>query len=48
MKRRHGKPIILDDRILIKFVKVAKMWCRTHWDEQGVQIQAWSIEKPNE
>ncbi len=34
--------------MLIKYVRVARMWCRTSWDDRGHQQQEWSLEKPNE
>lgn len=32
----------------IKFVKKANMWCKTTWNEKGIQKQEWSLEKPKE
>jgi len=31
----------------ITFVKKAKQWCTTYFDDKGKQIQEWSLEKPN-
>ena len=31
----------------VKYVKKAKMWVRTTWNERGEQKEEWSIEKPN-
>lgn len=34
--------------IFIKYVKRARMWCKTYWDDQGFQKQEWTIDKPIE
>lgn len=36
-----------EGKVSIKYVKRAKMWCRT-WFEGIQQKQEWSVEKPNE
>ncbi len=38
--------MIQNNKVYIKFVKAANMWCRTHWDDKGKQVLEWSSEKP--
>lgn len=37
---------LIGKKPMIKFVKKAAMWCCTTWNEDGVQKQDWSMEKP--
>lgn len=34
-----------NNNVYVKYVKVAKMYCRTHWDTTGKQIQEWQSEE---
>lgn len=41
-----GKNKIFKTDVFVKYVKRARMWCRTHWDERGDQKVDWFHEKP--
>ena len=43
-----AKNKVFKEDVLIKFVKRAQMWCRTHWNDKGDQVTDWSIEEPKE
>lgn len=50
MTRKTGgglKSKMPEDRVSIKYVKRARMWCKT-WFEGFTQKQEWSKEKPEE
>lgn len=39
------------NKVLIKFVKKANMWCKTSWvdgKQKKKQVQEWSADKPKE
>ena len=35
-------------KTLIKYVKKAKMYCKTTFDDKGKQHQEWTVEKPEQ
>ena len=41
-----AKVKVFRDDVFVKYVKKARMWCRTHWDKDGIQKQEWFSEKP--
>lgn len=44
-KTSQGRKSV-SDKVNVKYVKAAKMWCKTWFDEKGTQKQEWSVDKP--
>ncbi len=42
-----NKNLIQRKDILVKWVRVANMWCKTWWNNKGEQKQEWSTTEPN-
>lgn len=45
MRRKTQTIITHRDDVFIKYVKKARLWCKTHWNEKDEQVIEWFFDK---